>query len=97
MGLAVAAVTIAALGILTLNELDREMELHRAVITAQQVKDSLDKLRTHLNELRAASRLGALTGDSEAFVDIDRRAGAVETELGYLAERASADAPLPTF
>ena len=42
-GLAVAAVTIAALGILILNELDRELELHRAVIVAQQVKDSLDK------------------------------------------------------
>ncbi len=96
-GLAVAAVTIAALGILILNELDRELELHRAVIVAQQVKDSLDKLRTHLNELRAASRLGALTGDSEAFVDTDRRAGEVERELEYLAQRASADAPLPTF
>jgi diguanylate cyclase (GGDEF)-like protein len=96
-GLLVAAVTIGMLGLLILAELDREMALHRAVIAAQQVKDSLDKLRTHLNELRAAARLGALTGDSEAFVDIDRRAGQVEAELGYLAQRASADAPLPTF
>jgi diguanylate cyclase (GGDEF)-like protein len=96
-GLAVAAVTIAALGILILNELDRELELHRAVIAAQQVKDSLDNLRTHLTELRAASRLGAVTGESEAFVDIDRRAAEVERELEYLAQRASADAPLPTF
>jgi diguanylate cyclase len=96
-GLAVAAVTIAALGILILNELNRELELHRAVIVAQQVKDSLDNLRTHLTELRAASRLGAVTGESEAFVDIDRRAGEVERELEFLAQRASADAPLPTF
>ena len=55
-------------------ELEREVQLHRAVIAAQGVKDSLDKLRTHLTELRAASRLGALTGDSGAFVDIERRA-----------------------
>ena len=96
-GLAVAAVTIAALGILILNELNRELELHRAVIVAQQVKDSLDNLRTHLTELRAASRLGAVTGESEAFVDIDRRAAEVERELEFLAQRASADAPLPTF
>lgn len=96
-GLAVAAVTIAVLGMLILSELDRETKLHRAVMTAQQAKDSLDKLRTHLNELRAAARLGALTGDSEAFVDIEHRAGEVEAELGYLAERTSADAPLPSF
>jgi MoxR-like ATPase len=96
-GLLVAAITIAALGLTILSELDREMRLHRDVMAAQQVKDSLDKLRTHLNELRSASRLGALTGDAEAFAEIERRAVEVETELGYLAERASADAPLPTF
>jgi diguanylate cyclase (GGDEF)-like protein len=96
-GLAIAALTIIALAVVILVELEREVQLHRAVITAQQVKDSLDKLRTHLNELRAASRLGALSGDSSAFVDIERRAAEVETELGYLAERASADAPLPGF
>src|SRR5258708_162541 len=96
-GLAVAAVAIAARGIPMLHELDREVGVPHRVIVAQQVKDSLDKLRTHLNELRAASRLGALTGDSEAFVDTDRRAGEVERELEYLAQRASADAPLPTF
>jgi diguanylate cyclase (GGDEF)-like protein len=97
LGLAVAALTIIVLAVLILVDLEREVELHRAVITAQQVKDSLDKLRTHLNELRAASRLGAYTGDSSAFVDIERRAGEVESELGYLAQRASAEAPLPTF
>lgn len=96
-GLAFAAITIIALAVVILVELEREVQLHRAVITAQQVKDSLDKLRTHLNELRAAARLGALTGDSVAFADIERRAAEVEAELGYLAQRASADAPLPTF
>jgi diguanylate cyclase len=96
-GLLVAALTIGALALAILAELDRELKLYREVMAAQQVKDSLDKLRTHLTELRAAARLGALTGDSEAFVDIERRAAEVETELGYLSERASADAPLPTF
>ena len=96
-GLLVAAVTIALLGVLVLSDLDRELELHRSVMVAQQVKDSLDKLRTHLNELRAASRLGATTGDSEAFADIDRRAGEVERELEYLGKQVSADTPLPTF
>ena len=96
-GLLIAAVTIGAAGLRTLSELDREASLHREVHRRAEVKDSLDNLRTHLNELRAASRLVALTGDSEAFVDIERRAGEVETELDYLAERASADAPLPSF
>ena len=96
-GLLVAAVTIALLGLMIISDLDRELELHRSVMVAQQVKDSLDKLRTHLNELRAASRLGAATGDSEAFVEIDRRASEVETELEYLAKQVSADTPLPTF
>jgi len=96
-GLLVAAVTIALLGLMIISDLDRELELHRSVMVAQQVKDSLDKLRTHLNELRAASRLGATTGDSEAFADIDRRAGEVERELEYLGKQVSADTPLPTF
>jgi diguanylate cyclase (GGDEF)-like protein len=96
-GLLLAAMTIGVLGYLAISELNREADLHRAVLAAQKVKDSLDKLRTHLNELRAASRLGALSGESEAFADIDRRAGEVETELGFLAERASADVPLPAF
>lgn len=96
-GLLLAAVTIGVLGALTLSELNREADLHHAVLAAQNTKDSLDKLRTHLNELRAASRLGALSGDSEAFSDIDRRAAEVETELGFLAERAAKDVPLPTF
>ena len=69
-GLAIAALTIIVLAVMILVDLEREVELHRAVIAAQQVKDSLDKLRTHLNELRAAARLGALTGDSSAFVDV---------------------------
>lgn len=96
-GLLVAAVTIALLGVMVISDLDHELELHRSVMVAQQVKDSLDKLRTHLNELRAAARLGAATGDAEAFVDVDRRAGEVEKELDYLAKQASADTPLPTF
>jgi diguanylate cyclase (GGDEF)-like protein len=96
-GLAIAAFTIIALAVLILVDLEHEVSLHQAVMTAQQVKDSLDKLRTHLNELRAAARLSALTGDADAYHEIERRAVQVEEELGYLAQRASADAPLPTF
>jgi diguanylate cyclase (GGDEF)-like protein len=96
-GLAIAAITIIALAVAILIELEREVDLHRAVASAQQVKDSLDKLRIHLTELRAAARLSALTGDAEAYHQIETRAGEVETELVYLAQRASADAPLPTF
>lgn len=96
-GLVIAALTIFALAMLVLVDLEREAGLHRETIAAQQVKDSLDKLRMQLTELRSLARLGALTGDEETFRSIERRAVELDAELAYLAQRASADAPLPTF
>jgi diguanylate cyclase (GGDEF)-like protein len=97
IGLAIAALTIFALAMLILFDLERQAGLNRETIAAQQVKDSLDRLRIQLTELRSSARLGALTGDAEAFRSIDRRAVDLDAELAYLAQRASADAPLPTF
>ena len=96
-GLVIAALTIIALAVLVLQDLEREAQLNRGVIRAQQVKDGLDRLRTGLHELRAAARVAALTGDAEAVGGIERQAAEVEKELEYVKARASADAPLPTF
>ena len=96
-GLAIAALTIIALAALVLQDLEREAQLNRGVIRAQQVKDGLDRLRTGLLELRAAARLAALIGDPEALAGIEHHAVDVERELEYVGTRASADAPLPTF
>ena len=97
IGLVIAALTIFALATLVLVDLEREARLNRETIAAQQVKDSLDKLRIQLTELRSSAHLGALTGDEEAFRRIERRAVELDAELSYLALRASANAPLPTF
>ena len=97
IGLVIAALTIIALATLVLFDLEREAGLHRETIAAQQVKDSLDKLRMQLTELRSLARLGALAGDAETFRSIKRRAAELDAELAYLAQHAPADAPLPTF
>ena len=97
IGLIIAALTIFALAMLTLVDLDHEAVLHRETIAARQVKDSLDRLRIQLTELRSSARLGALTGDAESFRSIERRAVELDAELAYLAQRAPADAPLPSF
>src|SRR3989442_15425426 len=96
-GLAIAAFTIIALAVLVLVDLERENVLHHEVIEALQVKDSLQRLRAHLQELRSAARLGARTGDPPAFRVIERRAVEVESELAYLGKRAQAGALLPFF
>ena len=96
-GLAIAALTIIALAALVLQDLEREAQLNRGVIRAQQVKDGLDRVRTALLELRAAARLAALVGDAEALAGIEHHAIELERELDYVNARASADAPLPTF
>ena len=95
IGLAFAALTIAALAIELLFDLDREARVHREVILAQSDKDHLHALRAHLLELRSAARLGARTGERGAFSLIDRRAADTETELGALESRAAAGADLP--
>ena len=95
LGLAFAALTIAALAIVVLLDLDREARVHREVILAQQDKDSLFALRAHLLELRSAARLGARTGEAGAFRLIERRAIDTETELGHLEKRAEESPDLP--
>jgi diguanylate cyclase (GGDEF)-like protein len=88
-GLAIAAVVIIALAALALAELDREAELHREVIDGLHAKDSLEALRTQLNDLAHAARLVAATGDGAAAQLIERRAVELEAELEYLAGHAA--------
>ena len=73
LGLAIAMATIVALAILVLLDLERESQVHREVIAAQQAKDGLHALRANVLELRAAARLGARTGDASPFLNIERR------------------------
>ena len=95
IGLAFAALTIAALAIELLLDLDREARVHREVILAQSDKDHLYALRAHLLELRSAARLGARTGETGAFRLIEKRAADTEAELGALESRAAGGADLP--
>lgn len=87
--LAIAALTILALAVLMMFELDREVELHREVIAGLQVKDSLEDLRTEMNDLVQAARMAALVGDASAAQVIERRAVEVDAELTYLAQHPS--------
>ncbi|HYC35741.1 MAG TPA: GGDEF domain-containing protein [Usitatibacter sp.] len=84
-GLGIAAITILALALLARFELDREAELHREVIGALAVKDSLEALRTELNDLRGAALLARLAPSGEALQTVERRAVEIDAELGYLA------------
>ncbi len=97
LGLAIAMLTIVALAILVLLDLEREAQVHREVIAAQQVKDGLHALRAHVLDLRGAARLGARTGDAAAFRTIERRAIDVESSLGSLEKQAAAGTSLPAF
>jgi diguanylate cyclase len=85
-GLAIAAVTIAALAALALMEIDREVELNREVIAGLQVEDSLESLRVQMADLGHAARLAARTADREALQAVERRAVEIDAELGYLAQ-----------
>jgi diguanylate cyclase (GGDEF)-like protein len=96
-GLALAAGSIAVLAVLVVGDLTREDDLHRAAITAQEVKDHLETLRLELNEVRNAARLAALTGDHEAIGTIQRRAPQIDADLHFLRERLAEDATLPTL
>ena len=87
--LAFAAITILALALLATFELDREAELHRDLIAALQVKDSLEALRTQVTELAHAARLAALTDEPSAAQSIERRAVEIDAELDYLAQHPS--------
>src|SRR5260221_250275 len=97
LGLVIAMLTIVALAILVLLDLEREAQVHREVIVAQQVKDGLYALRTHVLELRAAARLGARAGDAASFRNIERRALDVEGSLASLEKLAAEVASLPAF
>jgi diguanylate cyclase (GGDEF)-like protein len=96
-GLAFAALTIVALALLARFELDREVTLHRDVIAAVQVKDSLEALRTQLNELRSAARLASVSRDPQALQAIERRAVEIDAELRYLEEQAGVGTPGEAF
>jgi len=92
--IAIAALTIVALAGLALVELDRETELHRETIASLAVKDSLEALRTQLDDLAHSSRLAAATGDAAAVQAIERRVVEIDAELDYLAQNpAREDAP----
>jgi diguanylate cyclase (GGDEF)-like protein len=97
LGLVIAMLTIGALGVLVLMDLQRESEVHREVIAAQQVKDLLYALRANVLDLRGAARLGARTGDAASFRNIDRRVVDVEKSLAALEVQAASGNSLPDF
>jgi diguanylate cyclase (GGDEF)-like protein len=96
-GLAIAALTIIALAALVLVDLQREADLHRDVIVAQQVKDRIDQLRTDLVELRADARFGALSGEPDVLAVIEQRAAETLVHLDDLAAVPGAQSLLPGF
>ncbi len=85
-GLAIAAITIVALALLARFELDREAALHREVIAALEVKDSLEALRVQLYDLRGAARAAFGPHPGDALQTIERRAVEIDAELQYLAQ-----------
>ena len=97
LGLAIAMLTIIALAILVLMDLERESQVHREVIAAQRMKDLLYALRANVIDLRVAARLGARAGDAASFRNIDRRVVDVEGSLAALERQAASDNALPDF
>lgn len=81
IGLATAGLTILGLAFLVVSDLTREAELHREVIAVQEAQDSLELLRVEMNDLVAAARLAAATGDEGTFRTIDRRAADIDARL----------------
>ena len=92
----VAAVTIVALSISVLLDLDREALVHHEVTLAQEVKDDLHELRGEVLELRSAARLASRTGDASAYANTERRAQDLETSLARLETRPVQASLLPT-
>ncbi len=95
MGLAIAGFSILGLAFLVVSDLTREADLHRDVIAVQQEQDSLEALRMRLNELVAAARLEAATGDAAAFRSVERQAAEIDARLDVL--RTSDEPALPTI
>ena len=96
-GLALTAFMILTLGWLVLADLQREGDLHREIIGAQQVKDSLHEVRLQLVELRHAAHALAVSGVPAEQRIIEWRAVEVDAELGYLTLALSEVEPLPGF
>ncbi len=97
LGLVIAAATILVLAILVIYDVQRETELNRDLIGAQQVKDGLESLRVRLHELKFAAREHGFTGRPGALQAIERSAVEVEADLAYLVERAGVDDSLGPF
>lgn len=95
-GLAIAAMAIVAMALLARFELDREAALHRDVIASLQLKESLEDLRTQLNDLKSAARLAAGSSSGAQQV-IERRAVEIDAELQYLAQHPVRDDPRDGF
>ncbi len=96
-GLAIATFLIVTLGWLTISDLQREAELHRETLGAQQAKDSLQELRLQLHELRYAGHWAAETGASTELQTIEWRAVEIDAELDYLSAALADVATLPGF
>ncbi len=97
LGLVTAIVTMIALAIMVIGDLDSDVRGYVEVSFSQQVKDDLHALRAHVLELRAATRLGARTGDAEALYNIELRALEVESDLASLQRLTAAGTPIPAL
>ena len=84
-GLALAALTIVALAVLVMVELDRESKLHHDVIIQLEVSDKLEALRSDLQGLAHAARIGALTGTGASAALIASRSAEIESKLATIA------------
>lgn len=94
IGLAIAGISILGLALVVLSNLTRENDLHREVIAVQQEQDSLEVLRVRLNDVVAAARLAAATGDAGTLQAIDQQAQAIEGRLDALSTQEDAP-PVP--
>lgn len=95
VGLATAGLTILGLAFLVVSDLAREADLHQEVMAVQQAQDRLEALRVQVNDLLAAARLGAATGDATAFRNVERRAVDIHARLDAL--RAEDDPSIPSL
>ncbi len=91
-GLALAAITIGALALLVLVELEREARLQREVIEQIESADQVDTLRDALSRLGPAARIAALGGARESHLTVESLAEEIETALDTLAARLPRDA-----